>query len=744
MARQQAYFDDLRAQGYPEDEALKWTQKYYSEFLPQSIQSQNTQIAEVDQSQLLTAPTMFQNTLPVPIHNTLSKKVPIKIISFVTILVASIIVTSILPPGAIAPMDELRVRDDDGLTDSEELALGTNPMSEDTDNDGIDDLIDECANGNDDWESTVISDLDSDGCQDDNEDKNDDNDGFPDSVDNCPRGKQNWSNQDLIDRDSDGCVDDFEDLDDDGDMVNDFDDDCPYGFIFGWVSNINSDYDGDGCYDVDEDFDDDGDSIVDAVDSCPKGIRNWIPSSSSDYDSDGCKDNDEDSDDDNDGITDYIDECSKGTLSWTSNESNDFDSDGCKDNNEDLDDDNDGFEDYIDIFPFNPNEWSDFDQDGIGDNSDDDDDNDGVTDFYDANDFADVGIELTFDFFEVITKMDYFDNQAEVFICMFVEGENVGCGPDDRSYHWSLTTSTVYILDTEIFVDLPEENASHLIQICAWDEDVSNNDRIDINPDSSNDCYNLYFDSTTSASTSITTVTTTGVGDSTGWDGELQFSYILVDLRVQRMNQYSWGYDGQDFSINLNLDYNTYSIYKNKDHTVGGIYDVESYARFSTPYEQYVFDIANDLKDLAIQSGYSSDLEIAEFIYSFVGNIQYVLDIEGSGVSDYPKYPIEMLWESSGDCEDAAILYISLIESIDYDAMFAVGLVKSSEDDDWGGHAWAVVHIPNHSGDGWYGMGTKSDIPFYFVEATGYYEGSSYIGRDPWYEIKDVSFFDVE
>ncbi|RZD46271.1 MAG: hypothetical protein CXT68_07200, partial [Methanobacteriota archaeon] len=83
MGRQQAYFDDLRAQGYPEDEALKWTQKYYSEFLPQSIQSQNTQIAEVDQSQLLTAPIMFQNTLPVPIHNTLSKKVPIKIISLV-------------------------------------------------------------------------------------------------------------------------------------------------------------------------------------------------------------------------------------------------------------------------------------------------------------------------------------------------------------------------------------------------------------------------------------------------------------------------------------------------------------------------------------------------------------------------------------------------------------------------------------------------------------------------------------
>jgi transglutaminase-like putative cysteine protease len=182
------------------------------------------------------------------------------------------------------------------------------------------------------------------------------------------------------------------------------------------------------------------------------------------------------------------------------------------------------------------------------------------------------------------------------------------------------------------------------------------------------------------------------------------------------------------------------------DHSAGGVYQPETYAKFSTPSEQYVIDIALDLKNMAESNGYTTSLEIAEFIYAFVGDIQYVLDIDGSGESDYPKYPIEMLWEASGDCEDAAILYISLIESVNYDAMIVTGFVKPSSDEDWGGHAWAVVSIPGEDNLGtyWYGDGAKSQTKFYFVETTAYYDGVSHIGENPWYDIDDESYYDVE
>ena len=78
--------------------------------------------------------------------------------------------------------------------------------------------------------------------------------------------------------------------------------------------------------------------------------------------------------------------------------------------------------------------------------------------------------------------------------------------------------------------------------------------------------------------------------------------------------------------------------------------------------------------------------------------------------------------------------------------MIVTGLVKQSSDEDWGGHAWAVVSIPGEDNLGtyWYGDGDKSQTKFYFVETTAYYDGSSGIGNNPWYDIDDESDYDVE
>ena len=67
------------------------------------------------------------------------------------------------------------------------------------------------------------------------------------------------------------------------------------------------------------------------------------------------------------------------------------------------------------------------------------------------------------------------------------------------------------------------------------------------------------------------------------------------------------------------------------------------------------------------------------------------------------------------------------IEALNYDAMFMVGITKQSSDEDWEGHAWAVVSIPGEDNLGtyYYGDCTKSQTKFYFVEATAYYDGTS-------------------
>jgi len=578
------------------------------------------------------------------------------------IVVTLIILFSTLSPGTISLLDEIRDSDGDGITDYDELEMGTNPELRDSDNDNLDDDEDDCPIGEVDWESNLVSDWDGDGCQDSLEDDDDDNDGIIDSIDRCDTSE------------------------------------------IGWVSTTDTDNDADGCHD------------------------------------------DGDTDDDNDGWSDTEEQqCGTNPLS-NLDSPDDFDGDMICDN-VDLDDDDDGVDDVDDPFPYDSSEWADYDEDGIGDNTDTDDDGDLVPDIFDLNPTRDAALYLNLDLFAVYEQMDYFDSYAEVYFCVYVNDLAEGCVPDQNSY-WSLYTGTTYWINTTYFIDLNESVRYHTFQISAWDSDAWEDDRIDISSDPDWDSEVFIFDSV--STTYNQSFVADGRLDSNGWDGVLEYSLSPFDSKGKSYKLYEWDFQGDDYQLDWMLDYTVYSENRALPHTidVSGASDygdvIDQYAAFAAPDEQYVIDLANELKSMAIQAGYTSDLEIAEFIYAFVGDIQYQFDSIDYNDQEYPKFPIEMLWEQKGDCEDAALLYISLTESIGYDSALMLGFVKSSSDEDWGGHAWAVIYIPNHFGDGWYGTGSKSDIPFYFVEATGHQDGSSYIGVNPWYDLKDQAFYDVE
>jgi len=444
----------------------------------------------------------------------------------------------------------------------------------------------------------------------------------------------------------------------------------------------------------------------------------------------------------------------------------DFDDDGISNSDEDKNDtdprnpdsDGDSIPDGADMFPNDSSEWADLDGDGIGDNADNDDDGDGIIAEFDVNDRVDTAMILEIEKFKAIEKMDYFDNYAEVYICIQVyhgidqqdleTNESIipisyGCAPDANSY-WSLETGYSYIIEHEFFIDLPDDKGAHMVEISAYDSDVSVDDSMDINNLSADwDPYYFYHDSNPDSVNNYQSSTTiSGVGDGAGWDGEVTFKVDRFNLVSQRISEFIWDFNGDTFTLNLPLSRSDYTKFKNLDHSVDGD---EDYARFSTPNEQYVHDIATKIVNLAELSGYTSDLQKAEFIYSFVGSIDYVYDLEGSGEREYPKYPIEMLWEAGGDCEDSSALYISLVESIGYDAVLALVLVKENKDEEWGGHAMVGINVEGASGSyfefGW--TSDKSDVEFYMVETTGYYEGQSEIGRNPWYDMDDIELFDI-
>ena len=280
----------------------------------------------------------------------------------------------------------------------------------DADNDGVNDLVDNCPNVNNPLQ--IDSDLDGDG---DACDYDDDNDGITDNAgDDCPRGGAwNWTSDSTTDFDNDGCKDDSEDNDDDNDGIDDDDDNCLTTYTpprNWWTSDEDNDLDQDGCRDADEDMDDDGDNFSDSSDDCNKvaGTSTLGLIGCVDTDGDGWADTEDNCpadagnstlggtigcpDSDGDGWADQDDDLPSDNTQWV-----DTDGDGFGENPEGNtpdscisipgasvldrygcpDPDNDGYsspdsswtvEDGADAFPLDPTQWSDFDEDGFGDN----------------------------------------------------------------------------------------------------------------------------------------------------------------------------------------------------------------------------------------------------------------------------------------------------------------------------------------------------------------------------------------
>jgi len=307
--------------------------------------------------------------------------------------------------------------DGDGFYDEDEVACGSDPddassVPQDTDADGICDVLDDDddddgyddANDSFPLDSTEWEDTDSDGVG-DNSDEDDDNDGWTDSDEyQCGTDPLDYNSQ-PIDTDSDGTCD-VVDTDDDDDGYPDASDAFPLDDQE-WL-----DTDGDGIGD-NADLDDDGDGFTDSTEATCGSDPLDSSSIPPDTDQDGSC-NAVDGDDDNDGFADINDAFPLDANEWV-----DTDGDGFG-NNQDQDDDGDFVIDTSDAFPLDPNEWDDNDADGVGDNGDLDDDNDGWSDTDEA--------DCQTDPFSSFSVPDDFDSDH---ICDRVDPDDDGDGVDD-------------------------------------------------------------------------------------------------------------------------------------------------------------------------------------------------------------------------------------------------------------------------------------------------------------------------
>ena len=182
-------------------------------------------------------------------------------------------------------------------------------------------------------------------------------------------------------------------------------------------------------------------------------------------------------------------------------------------------------------------------------------------------------------------------------------------------------------------------------------------------------------------------------------------NYDASDPKWEKQ-RFEW--EGQDgistLWVELQLDANMYSYYRG----LGRYYTVEEYYHYIDDENNRatVRGIVDVLRKIADEHNYDAGAvarEIAKFVQSCV---TYRTDMESTGQEEYPKYPIETLYERQGDCEDTSILMAAMLREFGYEVGF--------------------LHLPNHvavalrtvddyEGGAYYQIGDKR---YLYIEST--------------------------
>lgn len=388
-------------------------------------------------------------------------------------------------------------------------------------------------------------------------------------------------------------------------------------------------------------------------------------------------------DSDNDGIPDESDVFPNDPTEWD-------------------DSDNDGYGDNSDDFPFDPLEWMDSDGDGIGDNSDRypyDYDNDGFPDETDINKFNDLAIRISLEKFMVTDEVDLVFQNADIYFEIYIN-ERLEARIDNNGKTWNSRVGEIYEIKDWVIFNIDDDQRYTKIRIVMWDFDyLLKNDIIDINGIDDTNELTIIFDAATGTWTGDDTDGITN-GEEDGrryWDkdGTLWYSVAVLDVEYDKI--YQWKYGFKSFSLHQNISKEAYAHYKhsNVDRSP---YPYERGTVFVTPDDETVMTVAKKLEDLAIAQGYDY-YETVDFVLRFVQSLKYTYDNVTTPRNEYWRFPVETLVDETGDCEDTAVLFASLMEAMEYDAV--------------------LILLPNHAAAGVSGEGYPG--VYYAFEGFNYY-----------------------
>jgi len=117
------------------------------------------------------------------------------------------------------------------------------------------------------------------------------------------------------------------------------------------------------------------------------------------------------------------------------------------------------------------------------------------------------------------------------------------------------------------------------------------------------------------------------------------------------------------FSISLSIPRKDYEDLRGRDHHVSGQQDFVKFANAQLG-DGTVKTVSSRLREICRKNGYDQLAEI-HLTMSFTLSMSYVSDAV-EHAKEYPKFPVEMLVDKKGDCEDFSILCSTLLRTLGY------------------------------------------------------------------------------
>lgn len=148
---------------------------------------------------------------------------------------------------------------------------------------------------------------------------------------------------------------------------------------------------------------------------------------------------------------------------------------------------------------------------------------------------------------------------------------------------------------------------------------------------------------------------------------ESENSELVTELRkiltIKVSQSYGWYYAGENWEWDLVIPLSLYVKYREMPRAKS-VPDYVAMAKEPGSFP-YIDRLVQQIKSLSAQENFT-DAQKVNFVISFVQNLPYTVDIETTPYDEYPRYPVETLFDRGGDCEDTSVLTAALLYNMGY------------------------------------------------------------------------------